>query len=135
MQALDDLARLVGRLLVAALFLPSGVGKAMNLAGFTGMLAGKGVPFPEILAILGAAAEIVGPILLILGLAPRITAVVVGGFCLVAALISHNFWTFTDEAAQLAQRTQFLKNAAITGGMMFYFVSGSGRFSLGNGKY
>lgn len=134
MQRLDDLALLVGRLLVAVLFLPSGVSKAMNIAGITGMLASKGVPFPAVMGILATAVELGGPILLILGVLPRLTAVVVGGFTLVAALLAHNFWTLTDAAARSAQQIQFLKNAAIVGGLMFYFVSGPGRFSLGGGK-
>ncbi len=134
MQRLDDLALLVGRLLVAALFLPSGVSKAMNIAGITGMLASKGVPFPAVMGILATAVELGGPVLLILGVLPRLTAFVVGGFTLVAALLAHNFWEVTDAAARAAQQIQFMKNLAIVGGLMFYFVSGPGRFSLGGGR-
>jgi putative oxidoreductase len=43
----------------------------------------------------------------------------------VATLISHSFWTLPAEA-QSAQQTQFFKNVAIIGGLLFYFVSGPG---------
>ncbi len=130
MNRLDDLALLVGRLLMASLFLPAGINKAMDLSKMAGMLAGKGLPVPDLLAALAASAEIGGSILLILGVVPRLTAVLVGGFTLVATLTSHNFWAMPDAAAQAAQQTQFFKNMAIIAGTMFYFAAGPGAFAL-----
>jgi putative oxidoreductase len=46
----NDVALLAARLAVAALFLPAGIGKLFGLSGFAASLAGKGVPFPELLA-------------------------------------------------------------------------------------
>jgi putative oxidoreductase len=128
----NDVALLAARLAVAALFLPAGIGKLSGLSGFTAMLASKGVPYPDLLAMLGVAAEILGPIALILGVAPRLTAILLIGFTLVASLISHSFWTFADAAQAAQQQTQFFKNVAIVGGLLFYFVSGAGAFSLPN---
>jgi putative oxidoreductase len=125
----NDVALLAARLAVAALFLPAGIGKLFGLSGFAAMLAGKGLPYPDLLAVLGVAAEILGPVALILGVAPRLTAMLLIGFTLMASLISHSFWTFPAEA-QGAQQTQFFKNLAIVGGLLFYFASGAGRFSL-----
>ena len=124
-----DMALLAARLSVAALFLPAGIGKLFNLSGFAASLAGKGVPFPDLLATLGGAAEIVGPVALVLGVVPRLTALLLIAFTVVATLISHNFWTFPAEA-QSAQQTQFFKNVAIIGGLLFYFVSGPGAYSV-----
>ena len=126
----DDAARFVARLAVAALFLPVGIGKLTNLDGFTAMLAGKGVPYPDLVAMLGVAAEVLGPVALILGVAPRLTALLLIGFTLVASLLSHSFWTFADAAQAAQQQTQFFKNLAIAGGLLFYFTSGAGAFSL-----
>ncbi|PVE24338.1 DoxX family protein [Microvirga sp. KLBC 81] len=125
----NDVALLAARLAVAALFLPAGIGKLFGLSGFTAMLASKGLPYPDLLAVLGVAAEVLGPIALILGVAPRLTALLLIAFTLVATLISHSFWTFPAEA-QAAQQTQFFKNVAIIGGLLFYFVSGAGVFSI-----
>jgi putative oxidoreductase len=87
------------------------------------------VPFPELLATLGVAAEIVGPIALVLGVFPRLTALLLIAFTVVATVISHSFWMFPAEA-QAAQQTQFFKNVAIIGGLLFYFVSGPGAYSV-----
>ena len=125
----NDVLLLVARLAVAALFLPAGVTKLLGLSGFAAFLGSKGLPFPEVLAFLAAATEIVGAVALIAGVAPRTTAVALAGFTVVATLISHRYWDF-PEAARQAQQTQFFKNAAITGGLLFYFVSGAGAFSL-----
>jgi len=125
----NDVALLVARLAIAALFLPAGIGKLFGLSGFAAMLAGNGLPFPGLLAVLAVAAEILGPIALILGVAPRLTAGLLGAFTLVATLIGHAFWTFPAEA-QAAQQMQLFKNVAIIGGLLFYSVSGAGAISL-----
>ncbi len=80
----NDVALLAARLAVAPLFLPTGIGKLFGLSGFATMLAGKGLLYPEILAGLGVAAEILGPIALILGVAPRLIALLLISFTLVA---------------------------------------------------
>ena len=61
----NDAALLLARLAIAALFLPSGIAKLLNLGGFTAMLAGKGLPFPDLFALAGASAEVLGPVALI----------------------------------------------------------------------
>ena len=125
----NDFVLLVARLAVAALFLPSGFSKLFGLSGFAASLAAKGVPFPEVLAFVGAATEVVGGAALVLGLAPRLTSVALVGFTVVATLISHRYWHF-PEAARQAQQIQFFKNVAIFGGLLFYFVSGPGAFRM-----
>jgi putative oxidoreductase len=125
----NDVALLAARLSVAALFLPAGVSKLFGLSGFSSSLAAKGVPFPELLAALGVAAEIIGPIGLVLGVFPRLTALLLIAFTVGATLISHSYWTFPAEA-QASQQTHFFKNLAIIGGLLFYFVSGSGAYSI-----
>jgi putative oxidoreductase len=129
MNQTNDFVLLVARLAVAALFLPSGFSKLLGLSGFAAFLAGKGVPFPEVFAFLGAAVEFAGPVALVLGIAPRLTALALVAFTLVATLISHAYWD-VPEAARKAQEVQFFKNVAIVGGLLFYFVSGPGTFRL-----
>lgn len=126
---INDGALLVARVAIAALFLPAGIRKLFDLSGFAGSLAAKGLPFADALAVLGVFAEIGGAIALILGFAPRLSSLLLVAFTLVATLTTHAFWTFPD-AAQQAQQTQFFKNVAIIGGLLFYFVSGPGAYSL-----
>lgn len=126
----NNIALLLCRLLIASLYLPSGIGKAMNLAPFTTMLRDKGVPYPEVLAVISVAGEILLPIMLILGLAPRLTALAMIGFTIVATAISHRYWTFTDPALRQGQYLNFYKNAAIIGGLCAYFAAGAGGWTL-----
>lgn len=129
MHLLDDVALLFGRLFIAALFLPSGIQKATNISGITGMLASKGLPYPSTLAILAVIVEIAAPVALILGIASRLTAILLIGFTVVATLTAHAYWQM-PEAAQAAQQIQFFKNLAVIGGLLFYFASGPGAISL-----
>lgn len=131
MRVLDNLALLVGRLCMAALFLPAGIGKVGNIAGFAGSLAAKGVPLPTLMTYLTIVVEIGGSLALILGLSPRLVAVVLAGFVMIATATSHLFWLLPDAAAQAAQQIHFFKNVAIVGGLLFYFASGPGAYALG----
>lgn len=130
MHLLDDVALLLGRLFMAALFLPSGVHKATSLGEFTATLADKGIPNPTTLGLLAVAVEIGGPLALILGIASRLTAVILIVFVVVATMITHVFWLEPNAAGQAAQQIQFLKNLAIIGGLLFYFASGPGAIAL-----
>lgn len=130
MHLLDDVALLLGRLFMAGLFLPSGIDKAANLSGLTAMLAARGLPYPSTLALLAVIAEIAAPIALILGVASRITAIVLLAFIAVATLTAHAYWLVPDATARAAQNIQFFKNLAIMGGLLFYFASGPGAIAL-----
>jgi putative oxidoreductase len=126
----NNLALLLCRLLIASLYLPTGLGKVANLAPFVAMLRDNGLPYPEVFAVVGVTAEVLAPIALILGLAPRLTAIVMIGFTLVATAISHRSWTFTDPVLRQGQYLNFYKNMAIIGGLCAYFAAGAGDWSL-----
>lgn len=134
MTFIDNLALLCGRILLAVLFLPSGVKKLMDLGGTAAYMTRQGVPAADTMAIVAGVAETAIPILLLLGVAPRIVAVLTGGFTLVATLTAHRFWEFTDPAMAMTQQIQFLKNVGLIGGSMFYFVAGAGAFSVGGAR-
>jgi putative oxidoreductase len=131
MERLNDTFLLIGRLLMAALFLTSGLYKLtfFGYGGVVNYLGGLGLPYPEGLAGVLFAIEILVPIALILGFFPRITALVLIAFVIIATAAAHRFWEFPP-AAQYDQMNSFLRNIAILGGLLFYFVSGPGAFSL-----
>jgi putative oxidoreductase len=127
----DDVALLVGRLLMASLFLPSGLYKAMEFGRFSASLVGKGLPYPELWAIAAVAAELGGAIALVLGVWPRWAAAILIAFMA--------FTTWTTQRFSLPfpgpARGQdgFYKNVAIIGGLLFYYVSGPGSWSWRRG--
>jgi putative oxidoreductase len=131
MERVNDASLLVGRLLMAALFLTSGIPKALQGygGGFAKYLGAQGVPYPEILAIVGVAIEVLVPIALILGIFPRLSALLLIAFVIVATAVAHRFWEF-PEAQQSNQMNHFLKNIAVIAGLLFYYVSGPGVWAL-----
>ncbi len=124
-----DAIALVGRLLMGWIFLSSGFGKLMNVAGFAAVLAKRGVPAPSFMGWLGAIVEFGGGLLIILGVKIRYAAILMILFVIVATLISHRYWEFTG-ADLAAQRTNFWKNVTIVGGLLFLFLAGAGRYSV-----
>ena len=100
MNRANDALLLLGRLLMAALFLPSSIGKAMNFSPFAASLADKGLPYADALAAAAVAAEILGPIALILGVLPSWTALLLIAFVATATGISHRYWEFADAAVR-----------------------------------
>jgi putative oxidoreductase len=131
MERVNDLFLLVGRCLMALLFLWFSIPKAMQGygGGFSKYLGSLGVPYPEIMGVVSVAIELLVPIALILGLWPRISALLLIAFVIVATALAHRYWDY-PAAQQVAQQTNFFKNLAIVAGLLFYYVSGPGRFAL-----
>ena len=69
--AAQDAMALVGRILIALLFVPSGWGKIVGFSGTVGYIASKGVPLPEVCAAIAIAAELGLGLLLLVGYQPR----------------------------------------------------------------
>lgn len=128
--AVNDLALLVGRIAFAALFLPSGLSKAMNLQAFIYSIDGRGVPFSPLMAPLAAALEFLGGLALLLGVQVRVASVLLLVFTLLATLIAHRFWEYAPGAAHQMQQISFFKNVAIVGGFVFLAAHGGGRYCL-----
>jgi len=120
---------LVGRLLFASLFLPSGIKKISGVGAFAQSLEKGGVPMPTVFAWLGAITEFIAPILIAIGLETRAAALWLFVFTLIATAIAHRFWEY-PEAQRLAQQNNFFKNLAICGGLHILAARGAGALSL-----
>jgi len=129
MERTNDAVLLLGRLLMAALFLPSGISKLTHFAGFSQSLLDKGLPYADLWAVAAVAIEVLGPIALIVGILPRSTAIVLAAFVIAATATSHRYWEY-QEPLRRAQEINFFKNVGVLGGLLFYFVSGAGGFAL-----
>ena len=118
-----DGALLLGRLFVAALFLPTGLNKLLTFSAFATSLGAKGVPFPALVAAVIVAAEVLGPLTLIIGLWPRWTAVVLIGFSAVTLWLTHRH-AGVGVVFRPRQNREILESLAVMGGLLFYFASG-----------
>ena len=119
---MTNIADLIGRILISALFLLNGIFKISNYDGTIGWMESFGMP--EILLIPAIILEVLGPILIIVGYQTRIAAVLLSLFCVATAIIFHN--DFTDQM----QFTSFLKNIALAGGFLILFINGAKGLSL-----
>ena len=115
---------LCARIFISILFFLNGIFKIMNYDGAISWTESYGIP--GVLIIPAIILEILGPILIILGYKTKITASILGVFCLATAIIFHN--DFNNQM----QLTSFLKNIAIAGGFLFLVINGSKKFSLDN---
>lgn len=102
----------IGRVLIAAIFLLSGASKIADPASSIAYIASVGLPFPT-LALIGAiVVEIVGGLLLISGYRVRTVAAVLAAFSLVTAAFFHS--ALGDQN----QFIHFFKNVAMAGGLL-----------------
>ncbi len=127
--ALQDTLALVGRVLLAWLFIPAGWGKIAGFSGVAGYIASKGIPFPEVCAAIAIAVELGLGLLLLVGWQTRWAALGLAIFVAVITPIFHAFWA-VPEAQQMMQQQAFNKNLAVLGGLLALTAFGAGRLSL-----
>ena len=112
----------LARLLMAQLFLVSGIGKLGAVAATQAYMTAHGVP--AVLAWPAAAWEIVAGLLFVAGLWTRPLAVGLAGWCLLTAAIFHT--AFADQN----QLMNFLKNLTMAGAFLLIAHRGATGFSL-----
>jgi putative oxidoreductase len=125
-----DFLLLVARVMLGWIFVLSGWGKVLDVDRFIAGLERQNVPAATVLGYVGAISEFLGGLAILIGLSTRYAALLILLFTIVATLISHRYWEFTDPAAHRQQHTQFLKNLSIMGGTVLLFITGGGRFSI-----
>lgn len=119
---MEKAGQLVARIFLAQIFLLSGIFKISGFAGTQGYMEAMGVP--GMLLPLVIALEIGGGLALIAGWQTKWISLALAGFTLVAAVIFHN------NLADQMQMIMFMKNIAITGGLMLLAIHGAGALSI-----
>ncbi len=124
MNKTNNIAAVVGRVLIGVLFLMSGLSKVAAPAATQGYITMMGLPAPFFAYLGSTAIELIGSLLLIAGYRVRSVALAMAGFTFLTALFFHH--NFADQN----QMIHFLKNIAIIGGLLQVFAFGAGSFSL-----
>ncbi|GER16839.1 Inner membrane protein YphA [compost metagenome] len=127
--AAQDTLALIGRVLLAALFVPAGFGKLMGFAGTVGYISSVGAPLPQVAAVIAIVVELGLGLLLLVGFKTRVSAIVLAIFTVAAAVMFHNYWAMPADKAFVNQ-LMFFKNIAIAGGLLAFAAFGAGRFSI-----
>ncbi len=120
---------LIARILLALMFVMAGVSKLAGLEGTAGYIASAGLPLPTVLAVGAGLLELVAGIALAVGFQARIAALALALFTIVATVLFHNFWAAPADQA-FVQQLMFMKNLAVTGGLLFVFALGAGPASI-----
>ena len=120
---------LLGRLLLAYIFVLSGYGKIVGFAGAAGYMAKYGMPMIQPLLVATIIVELGASLMLVVGWKARWAAWALFFFTLLVTLIFHAYWTVPADQAY-GQMLHFQKNLAIMGGMLFVAFMGPGRLSL-----
>ena len=120
---------LVGRILLALMFVLAGFSKIGGFDGTVGYIASKGLPAPALLAALTIVLEVGGGLAIMFGYFTRWSALALAGFTLLASVIFHAFWSLPADQ-QMMQQLLFMKNISVAGGMLVLAAFGAGAISL-----
>jgi putative oxidoreductase len=114
---MDKLGLILGRFLLALIFVISGFGKIVHFADTATMMAGAGIPLAKVALVFTILIELGGGLLLITGFYVRYAALIMALFMVPVTLVFHKFWGLPNPEHDM-QLAHFIKNIAITGGLL-----------------
>jgi putative oxidoreductase len=112
MNGQNDFAALIGRILLALLFVPAGFSTITGFSGTVGYITSQGVPLPEVAAAIRILIELGGGLLILIGWKTRWAALAFIVYLIEITPIFHGFWS-VPEAEKMAQEINFWKNMGI----------------------
>jgi putative oxidoreductase len=127
--AAPDGVALIARIVISIMFITSGVGKIVGFGPTVEHIAAKGVPLPEIAAVIAILVELGGGLAVLFGWKTRWAALAYVAFLIVITPIFHNFWEMQG-AERMANNINFMKNLTILGGFLLLYAFGPGKYSL-----
>lgn len=132
----------LARILLSLMFIFAGYTKVAGYGGMSmqGWIAGvKGLripgtndplPSPDLLAQIAAYGELIGGIMLFIGILSRITALGLLVFVIAASVLGHAFWVPADAVKAMPEIGNFLKNMGVIGGLLLIVGAGGGALSI-----
>ena len=114
----------IGRVLLATIFIFSGIGKLQAPAATMGYIASSGLPFAGLALGVAIVVELGGGLMLALGVQTRLVAAGLAAFSIVTGLAFHN--AIGDQN----QLIHLLKNFAMAGGLLQVVAFGAGAYSF-----
>ncbi|MEL6909980.1 MAG: DoxX family protein [Cyanobacteria bacterium J06631_6] len=115
---------LAARICLCIIFINSGIGKIFGFTDTASMMAGQGLPIPQVLLIFTIAFQLLGGLSLLLGYKVKIGSILLILFLIPATLVFHNPIANPDEL------NSFLKNIGLIGGLLMTIYAGAGALSI-----
>ena len=128
MNSANDITTLAGRILISVMFLISGFFKLGGYAQVVGYAAAMHLPAPGVAIAVAAAIELGCGLAVLVGFRTRFAAWLLFLYLIPVTYFFHNFWA-AQGMEQQTQMINFLKNAAIMGGLLVLSVNGAGAYS------
>ncbi|HWQ38228.1 MAG TPA: DoxX family protein [Burkholderiales bacterium] len=122
----------IGRILLALIFIISGVGKITGFEGTVGYMQAYNVPATQVLLVIAIIVELGGGILVAIGWQTRWASAALAVFVIIVTPIFHAFWAVPEDQAMM-QQIQFLKNVSILGGLLYVMAHGPGKWAAEKG--
>ena len=120
----ENIAMLLGRIVMCVLFVHGGWGKLLSAGATQALFAKLGLPLPVLAWLVAVIVELIGGLAILFGLYARVAGIVLAIWCIATALVAHT--NFADRA----QEINFWKNFAMAGGFLYVFCFGAGIYSL-----
>ena len=121
---------LLSRLLLAALFIPSGFHALADIAGTTGYFAGLGLPLPTLAAWGTGLFELIAGLLILVGFKTPIVALLLAAFSVVAGFLGHYGQGADDPMLSFLHSQMLMKDIATAGGLLALAMAGAGAYSI-----
>ena len=127
---MKDWFDLLGRVFLSFIFLYEAYDSIVYFKQTQAIMTSYGLTWHQDLQLYGAIFLLVmGGIMLLIGYRSSLGAVLLLLYWVPVTFIAHSFWNDPPDAQRL-QSILFMKNIAISGGLLMVLVNGSGRFSV-----
>ncbi len=126
---MEDIVLLISRVFISSLYIWAASAKIWNWKGTVAYMESKGFPFISLSLPAAVVLQIGGGLSLLLGFYSQIGALVLILFTIPAMFKIHNFWKETG-SARVVEKTLFMKDLAVLGGLLLFLLYGPGSFSI-----
>jgi putative oxidoreductase len=129
MDALKNLVAVLGRILIALIFVRAGISKLGSIDPTAAEMAKAGIPLSNLLVYGAILMELGGGLMLMVGLFARCVALALFFYTMTLALIFHAYWNAPAAQARL-QASIFFGHLSMMGGMLMVVAFGAGALSI-----
>ncbi|WP_165423243.1 DoxX family protein [Ktedonosporobacter rubrisoli] len=108
----------LGHALLGSMFIVGGAGVLAEPDGRVAKVEAAGIPQPRQATILNATVMVLAGSALAMGIMPRLSAAMLAAALIPTTMVGHPFWKEEATANRATQRTHFMKNIAMLGGLL-----------------
>ena len=112
----------LGQALFSLVFIMSGIGHLTKTNDMAGYAAHKGIPSPKLAVQVSGLVLLVGGVLLLANTSAQLGALLIAGFCIVTAVLMHQFWKETDATAKMNETIAFFKDLSLAGAALIIYA-------------